>query len=33
MSEDNSDFVLPNGFCFIAVTLGDYGMWRKPVIQ
>jgi hypothetical protein len=29
MSEDNSDFVLPNGFCFIAVTLGDYGMWRK----
>lgn len=29
MSEDNSDYVLPNGFCFIAVTLGDYGMWRK----
>tara|TARA_R110000803_G_scaffold91921_1_gene159404 strand:+ start:183 stop:554 length:372 start_codon:yes stop_codon:yes gene_type:complete len=29
MSKDNSDFVLPNGFCFIAVTLGNYGMWRK----
>ena len=29
MSEDNSDYVLPNGFCFIAVTLGNYGMWRK----
>ena len=29
MSKDNSDFVLPNGFCFLAVTLGNYGVWRK----
>jgi len=29
MSKDVADFVLPNGFCFLAVTLGDYGMWRK----
>ena len=31
MDEKKSDYVLPNGYTYIAVSMGIYGVWAKAI--